>query len=319
LESLGSVTEDGLHFESAVGGVLAVRPLPPSSTGLQGYISERTLKLVAELRRLGHVFVLISGARSTTIFERLPFLPAADAYVMENGGRIFFPVSEGHALTAAPIIEDTEWRSVHAAAGPAAQESAPPSQRSGELWDLYRSLEQDGWACDARSYSTNFRISLSKSATKTEADLQAVTQNLPPTLASSFNLGVADIYPATSGKDLAAQYLMRKFGLDPQRSVSMGDDDNDLALAAAVRHTYIPGFTADSVRAAVEADPAAFTVAETGGFVGTNDLLSRIAVDFGRARVLPGPRRFPLGAVFSVVAVVLVGGAVLAPRRRRRG
>lgn len=36
--------------------------------------------------------MLVSGMRSTTLFQRLPYLPRADAYVSESGGRIFYPV-----------------------------------------------------------------------------------------------------------------------------------------------------------------------------------------------------------------------------------
>ena len=39
----------------------------------------------------GVPFVLISGMRTTTLFQRLPYLPRADAYVSESGGRIFYP------------------------------------------------------------------------------------------------------------------------------------------------------------------------------------------------------------------------------------
>eukprot|EP00933_Yihiella_yeosuensis_P007286 TRINITY_DN112245_c0_g1_i1.p1 TRINITY_DN112245_c0_g1~~TRINITY_DN112245_c0_g1_i1.p1 ORF type:complete len:344 (-),score=63.96 TRINITY_DN112245_c0_g1_i1:78-1109(-) len=282
LVELGSLSADGQAFDTAEGRSLAVRPLPPSSTGVQGYISEETLKLVAQLRRAGHIFVLISGARSSTCMERLPFLPAADAYVMENGGRIFFEAKGAAAVTAAPLVEDFWWRSVHVAAGSASQYALPASQRTGALWDFYRSLEEGGWACDSKSYSTNFRVNLSKSKGKTDADLKRIMNNLPPGLACSFNLGSADFYPATSGKDLAAKYLVGFFGSTTEESVSMGDDDNDLALARIMGHTYIPGFTADSVRAAVAADPSSFTVANVGGFQGTNELLSKIITEFGQ-------------------------------------
>jgi len=36
--------------------------------------------------------VLVSGMRTTTLFQRLAFLPRADAYASECGGRIFYPV-----------------------------------------------------------------------------------------------------------------------------------------------------------------------------------------------------------------------------------
>lgn len=317
LEPLGSFSPDGLRFEPTDGEAIAIRPLPPSSTGVQGYISERTLELVAELRRAGHRFVLISGARSTTVFERLPFLPAADAYVAENGGRVFMPVPASRALTAAPIEEDMQWRWRHAAAGPPTQGGLPPEERAGELWDLFRSVQQDGWAVDARSYSTSFRISLSRSPNKTAEDLLAMVRDLPPTLASSYNLGAADFYPATSGKDMAAQHLMRKFGVDSASCVSMGDDDNDLGLAAVVRHTYITDFTADTVREAVAADPAAFTVAERRGFAATEDLLTRITADFGSQSSVQS--RVSRSLIPAVVLMFMSYAWIVKRRNRRHG
>lgn len=57
-------------------------------------ISAATLHLVAELRAKGALFVVISGARLSTLLMRLPYLPTADAYVCENGGRILYPGSD---------------------------------------------------------------------------------------------------------------------------------------------------------------------------------------------------------------------------------
>jgi hydroxymethylpyrimidine pyrophosphatase-like HAD family hydrolase len=65
--------------------------LPPSKTGQRGVISSKTLLLCQQLRNEGVPFVLVTGARSTTLFQRLPYLPRADAYVSESGGRIFYP------------------------------------------------------------------------------------------------------------------------------------------------------------------------------------------------------------------------------------
>ena len=67
--------------------------LPPSKTGQRGVISSKTLRLCQQLRNEGVPFVLVTGARSTTLFQRLPYLPRADAYVSESGGRIFYPNS----------------------------------------------------------------------------------------------------------------------------------------------------------------------------------------------------------------------------------
>jgi len=66
---------------------------PPSSTGLRGIISTRTLSAVDEIRNRNKVkFVLVSGMRTSTLLRRLPYLPRADAYCSENGGRIFYPI-----------------------------------------------------------------------------------------------------------------------------------------------------------------------------------------------------------------------------------
>ena len=66
---------------------------PKSSTGLVGVISAKTLSLVDEIRNQNNVkFVLVSGMRTSTLLQRLPYLPRADAYCSENGGRIFYPV-----------------------------------------------------------------------------------------------------------------------------------------------------------------------------------------------------------------------------------
>ena len=54
--------------------------LPPSSTGMRGVISSKTLKLCQSLRHECNVkLVLVSGMRTSTLLKRLPYLPKADA------------------------------------------------------------------------------------------------------------------------------------------------------------------------------------------------------------------------------------------------
>lgn len=69
-------------------------PTPQNLTP-QGIISRESLRLAAALRASGARFAIVSGARTTTVLQRLPFLPAADAVVSENGGRIFYPDPDG--------------------------------------------------------------------------------------------------------------------------------------------------------------------------------------------------------------------------------
>ena len=84
--------------------------LPISSTGQKGYISTRALEMLSVARDQGIKVVLISGARTSTILERLPCLPVADAVVTENGGRVWY--TDGNWKTCLPMREDTAWRNV---------------------------------------------------------------------------------------------------------------------------------------------------------------------------------------------------------------
>lgn len=65
--------------------------LPASATGRVARISLKTLRLASQIRAKGTKLVLVSGTRYSTFATRLPFLPRADAYVIENGGRVFYP------------------------------------------------------------------------------------------------------------------------------------------------------------------------------------------------------------------------------------
>ena len=41
------------------------------------------------------------------------------------------------------------------------------------------------------------------------------------------------------------------------------DDDNDMQMAAAVAHAYLPGVATESVRVAINNDPSRFSVSPT--------------------------------------------------------
>lgn len=192
------------HNNAAAPPSTEPHPAAPSSlpAGAQGVISVQTLRLYASLRSLGVRLVVISGARCSTLLSRLPYLPAADAYVCEGGGRVFYPAaaSGGQGLpTAAPLIEDLSWRARHAAtAGPAGQDGVPPERRAGSLWALYARLQAEaaatGLTLDAVSYTTAFRVKGEEGA------VAAALAALPEGLATAVNLGAADVFPATCGK-----------------------------------------------------------------------------------------------------------------------
>ena len=287
--------------------------LPPSSTGLCGVISVRTLRELAEIRRGKKCFlVIVTGARMTTLCRRLPFLPACDAVAAEGGGRLFwtsgaFPRARGGAgaggsektaeeendgrrgreeednsppPTLCDLREDTAWRLRHAAAAgpPSANEGVPPAKREGPLWDAYRRLEAEGWAPDASGYSTSFRLPLRSSSSsssssspasgssgnnknnrqeKTERDLDLALRSLPPCLSSSRNLGCADVFPSTSGKEAVGRYVAAALGVSLRENCAfLCDDDNDLPLAAAVGRAFVVGATHPSVERAIAEEEA---------------------------------------------------------------
>ncbi|GBF88185.1 hypothetical protein Rsub_00897 [Raphidocelis subcapitata] len=253
--------------------------LPPSTTGRVGVISRGTLERCARLRDGGARIAIVSGARTTTLLARLPFLPAADAYVSENGGRIFYPDDSG--LTAAPLREDFEWRALLApVAGPLRQEALPPAERQGIVWDYYRALSAAGWRLDASGYSTAFRLLPTPGRGREET--AAAIAARPPGLAASFNLGVADFYPAASGKEGAAAHLLARWGGAARAAAHLCDDDNDLPLAALVGRAFIPGITEASVSRAIEVDPSHFEVASGRWTDATEEMLDAAAAHFAR-------------------------------------
>lgn len=246
----------------ATGATHPLLLLPPSTTGKRGAISLKTLALLSDAGKGGTAVVVLSGARTTTLSARLAFLPSALAVASENGGRLWWLDQDRPTLV--PLREDAAWRDRHAAAaGPRENDCAAPADREGPLWDAYRALQAAGWSPDASGYATAFRLPVKPP--HTEADARAALASLPPCLASTFNLGCADVYPATSGKRAVAEHVALRLGIRLADAAFLCDDDNDLDLAAAVGRAFAVGATHASVAAAVEAAPARWWVAENGG------------------------------------------------------
>lgn len=218
--------------------------LPPSSTGMRGIISSQTLARIQQIRNhYNHnnnnkkdvKFVLVSGMRTSTFLNRLPFLPKADAYCTEAGGRIFYPTTtaaEGDStafvvkpknfdgatdddLSPFGIKEDLEWRVMQEkVAGPyespdLKELAKNPAQvkelreRDGLLWDFARDLVHKGYVLDTNGYSACFRVNRKQQDAMSDDDFDALLDGrIKPFegLASSVNLSCVDYYPATSGK-----------------------------------------------------------------------------------------------------------------------
>jgi hypothetical protein len=203
--------------------------IPTSSTGMRGIISQRTLVLTQEIRQKKTKFILVSGMRSTTLFNRLPFLPRADAYCAEGGGRIFYPVDtddteDGFIIKPMKyegakeagvrpfrLVEDLEWRKMmESYAGkfvidiPGSEQAVEPiNVRDGELWKYARFLIEKGYVIDTKGYSSCFRVNKKQQNSLTEEDFLALLDGRVPIfddLAKSVNLSCIDVYPSISGK-----------------------------------------------------------------------------------------------------------------------
>lgn len=254
--------------------------LPPSRTGRRGFISKRTIELCGRLRKKGIPLVLISGVRYSTFAQRLKYLPYADAYVIENGGRIFYPAegSERRSgnLVVGPeekyLVEDEDWRITLAeGSGDASQDFLTPGERIGPLWDLYRQLVKAGCTVDTHTYYTMIRVSAGDGG----RELEEAKRNLPSELSCSSNFGLTDFFPSRSGKRQAALYLAKeKFGIDPEFCAALCDDDNDIEMAEAVGHAFVTTFSSDSIARAARARPDHFTVASSSDVKASEEVLS---------------------------------------------
>jgi len=210
----------------------SVVKLPPSSTGMRGFLSVQTLHLCKKLRSQqdGICLVLISGMRTSTMMDRIPFLPKADVYCCESGGRIFYPVdpsadsgrvfypeaypgATGDDLKPFCLIEDKDWREEMERLSAAGRQGflgneidggddfVPLPNRDGRLWRFATYLQQNGVQVDSKSYSTCFRVN-KKHQSSDDLFSKLLTDDMHQKygLARSTNLGCIDFFPATSGK-----------------------------------------------------------------------------------------------------------------------
>eukprot|EP00540_Astrosyne_radiata_P017927 CAMPEP_0116841744 /NCGR_PEP_ID=MMETSP0418-20121206/11117_1 /TAXON_ID=1158023 /ORGANISM="Astrosyne radiata, Strain 13vi08-1A" /LENGTH=346 /DNA_ID=CAMNT_0004472249 /DNA_START=182 /DNA_END=1222 /DNA_ORIENTATION=+ len=292
--------------------------LPKSTTGLQGIISIGTLQKFDDLKKLGKKIIIVSGMRTATMLARIPYLPRADAYCSEDGGRIFYPVDEnptsqpggtlyrqypyeGSNLTPFTLHEDKNWRRkmerTVGTSGFVWNELKPKkgdvisySDRRSILWDFARLLETKGFVIDSKGYSTCFRLRRKEQTSDAKFDSLAQVP-VPPGLSVSANLGNIDYYPVDSGKKNCCDYVAAKF-LGTTEAAALGhalclcDDDNDLEMALACRHAYVPSVTSDSMRDTAKKNPKRITVTSGPGGVFTGPKATERALNLVKLRVI---------------------------------
>jgi hypothetical protein len=176
--------------------------------------------------------------RTQTFIKRLPFLPKADAYATEAGGRIFYPVTNLNNYTGTTIqpepfdgatdedllafglVEDMEWRSDMSrdeAAGldgyigdsmdiflnkTSESNGVQLEKRKGNLWNFAKELSSQGFVIDHKGYATCFRVNWNQQNQVSKEDFDSLSTLDMSTngLGTSVNLGCVDFYPISSGK-----------------------------------------------------------------------------------------------------------------------
>jgi hydroxymethylpyrimidine pyrophosphatase-like HAD family hydrolase len=214
-------------------------------------MSERSVQLIDEIRRHNVEFAYISGARKSTLLQRLPTLAQADLAIGETGGRIYDKCSagDGRACVKGAAEEmDPFWTlAVEEISGPMesreGEQLPSPEEREGALWDWYRELLAAGIHADTRAYTCGFRVDLKKQQQQVD-EAHAIMQTtmrskMPPYIACAQNLGKFDFFPALSGKGNACKYVLKKRGFSREQAVALFDDDNDLPMAAECDHCYV--------------------------------------------------------------------------------
>jgi hydroxymethylpyrimidine pyrophosphatase-like HAD family hydrolase len=172
-----------LIYDTTPRVVVPCRVLPTLTKGC-GYLSERTVTLIDALRKHGVFVALLTGARSSTLYRRLPLLPVVDAIAWENGGRLMWRNESAY-------IEDCGWaRQLEPWTGPhlccTADECLIPREEDMEsastsktlltdarppdapLWKAALQLSESGWLLDTREYYTAFRVDIAASLRRGE-------------------------------------------------------------------------------------------------------------------------------------------------------
>ena len=188
--------------------------LPESSSGSRGFIGLNALRLYQRIRDEGLLLVVISGCRYSTLLERLPFIPEADVYACESGGRIFY--NERGLL-----LEDLAWRRNMAEqvkelerckAGVQGQVSG---RDGGGQHQVGRSVDTTAFRVrrvDALVPVGGRDMEHKSGKRFTRRVREWVEEGWAGVLHTTTNLGCVDVYPARSGKKNAAAYIADRMG-----------------------------------------------------------------------------------------------------------
>ena len=226
-----------VHYESSpsssstITEELVLYALPASSgSGKIATVSSKTIELLDQIGELGTTIICATGMRASTMHQRAPYFPSIHYFAVENGGRVF----QRHERGGIPV-ELNEWR-----------QRILHDGKAKELLDVFASmLTSEGWAVDTNDYHTMVRIK--------GKDVESLVSRIPQGLTHTFNLGYLDVQLPGCSKLAATQWIIAQLNHrrvtassppvvvteDDHAFLFMGDDDNDVEIAASSREAFI--------------------------------------------------------------------------------
>lgn len=244
-QKVSSASEGELYLD---GGLIS---MPASSgSGKISSVSAMTLAKLDEIAAEGVEIICATGMRASTMLQREKFFPSIKYWACENGGRIFHREKIGE-----PPVEIADYSNAH--------DSNIASLR--DLKTFTETLTSAGYEVDDKGYLTMIRVK--------GANLQNIIPQIPDTLRHTFNLGYLDIqcpgysklsaarwiianrlkkaslfgplpaYPSghpSTADELSAEHVATAIDSEAEDDfLFMGDDDNDIDIAAAADTSFI--------------------------------------------------------------------------------
>lgn len=236
---------------------------PSAGSGKIGFISKGTVSLLQSIENDGAKIICASGMRLATMEQRQAFFPSIKYWICENGGRIFTVEEDG-------VLQEIDaWKRLTTEA-----DDALASLRAFAL-----RLKGEGWAVD-EDYLSMIRVK--------GADLRQLLTSIPENLKSTFNLGYLDVHLPHAGKLPAVRWLLARLSGAPDAPfLFMGDDDNDVEIAAAAKEAFVVTPCSEAIAQFVstrmcvngverESVVNSVHVADVDGPPGTNFLLTKV-------------------------------------------
>jgi predicted mannosyl-3-phosphoglycerate phosphatase (HAD superfamily) len=190
------------------------------------------------------------------MMQRHSFFPDVKFWICENGGCIFEKSDDGS------LQELHEYR-----------ETFFNQDSYMLLQDFKQELECEGWIVDSNGYESMIRV-------KGDKLQRLVVPRIPVGLDHTFNLGYLDIHLPKTGKKSALQWLLTTY-YGPRHGgyYFMGDDDNDIEVAAGSDECFIVADCSEGMKAWSTSRSSKSTVLNIGRerqHAGTISLLGKV-------------------------------------------